>query len=161
MNKKKGTAADRAVPTIRQVRNTDATKVSVTRSTTTAMKGSPQWAGAPALQAAVTSWNAASDAIDANAKAIKDLRAQLAVLVAAQLGHRRDWDVATKQVISQAEITSVGERGKPQKYELPGRRSPRPGWLMLEPQPAGLSSSSFLFFLERRALAESSASRAR
>ena len=108
MSKKKGTAADRAVPTIRQVRNTDTTKVSVTRSTTTAMKGSPQWAGAPALQAAVTSWNAASDAADANAKAIKDLRAQLAVLVAAQLGHRCDWDVATKQVISQAELTSQG-----------------------------------------------------
>jgi len=108
MSNKKGKPVDRAVPTIRKPRGTDTTKVGVTRSTTTAMKGSALWQGAPALQAAVTTWNAVADAMDANAKAIHDLRAQLAVLVAAQQGHRRDWGVAMKQVFSQAEVTSNG-----------------------------------------------------
>ena len=107
MSKSKG-KPDRAIPTIRKPSSTDATKVAVARSTTIAMKGSSLWQGASGLQTAVTAWNTASDAIDANAKAIHDLRAQLAVLMAAQGGHRRDWDVARKQVISQAEVVCAG-----------------------------------------------------
>ena len=108
MNKKKGKPVDqRAVPTIRKA-TTGAAKVAVTRSTSSTMKGSPQWQSAPGLQAAVTAWNGLADAMEANAKAIADLRAQLAVLVANQQGHRRDWNAAKKRVISESEVASNG-----------------------------------------------------
>ena len=109
MSKKKGKPVDpRAVPTIRKPVGTDATKVAVTRSTSTAMKGSSLWQGSPALQAAVTTWNAAADAMETTAKASHDLRAQLAVLAASQQGHRRDWNVAKKRVISESEVATQG-----------------------------------------------------
>ena len=109
MSKNKGKPVDhRAIPTIRKPKSNDAAKVVVTRSTTTAMKGSPQWQGASALQGAVGTWNTEADSIEATAKAIRDLRAQLSVLVASLAGHRRDWSAALKQVLAQAEHLAQG-----------------------------------------------------
>jgi hypothetical protein len=53
-------------------------------------------------------WNTAADTIESTAKAIHDLRAQLAVLMAAQQGHRRDWSAAQKRVISESEVVTQG-----------------------------------------------------
>ena len=140
MSKKKlGKSVDqRAVPTIRKPKGTDSTKVDVTRSTTTAMKGSPQWQGATAFQAAVTTWNAAADAIEGTAKGIHDLRVQLAVLVAAMLGHRRDWQIALKHVTSEAEVLCHGSADQVLALGLDvvTRSSPVP-----QATPGGLSTA--------------------
>ena len=98
----------RATPTIRKPKGSDVAKVTVTRSTTTAMKGSSLWSGSPALQTANAAWNAAADAIEKNAKSIADLRSQLAVLEAAQVGLRLDWDVSTKHMTGVVAVVAAG-----------------------------------------------------
>jgi len=108
MSKKKAKPVDRAVPVIRKPKQTDAEKISVTRATTTAMKGSPTWIGSPALQAVTTTWNASADSIEGNAKVIADLRSKLAVAEAAQRGFRVAWAVETKQVIAIAATACGG-----------------------------------------------------
>ena len=108
VRKQKAKPVDKATPVIRKPKGKDGDKITVTRSTTTAMKQAPLWNTTPALQAAVTTWNAAADSIESNAKAIADLRAQLATLDAAQRTHRQDWRVATKQVIAVAGIACQG-----------------------------------------------------
>src|SRR5581483_3786168 len=92
--KQKAKPVDRATPVIRKATGRDGDKITVTRSTTTAMKQAPLWNTTPSLQAAVTTWNTAADSIESNAKAIADLRAQLATLDATQRTHRQDWRVA-------------------------------------------------------------------
>jgi hypothetical protein len=107
-NKQKVKPVDRATPTIRKPKGTDPTKVSVTRSTTTAMQASPSWNQAPAVQTASKAWNSAADAIEGNAKVVADLRSKLAAAEAAQRGLRRDWNDALKQMLATVAIFCQG-----------------------------------------------------
>ena len=104
----KAKPVDRATPVIKQSRRTDAAKVTVTRSTTTAMKAAPQWSTSPALQAASTAWNTAADAVESNAKIVANLKSQLAVADAAQRTNRQSWNVATKQMTALVAVTAEG-----------------------------------------------------
>jgi hypothetical protein len=100
MSKKKTVpAADRAAATVKKGMRTDSLKVSVTRTICSGMQQAPEWSSAPAVQAAVKAWAAEADALDANAKAIADLRNQLKALEAKQHTVRRDWQVAKSQVM--------------------------------------------------------------
>jgi hypothetical protein len=93
---------------MRKPKVTDGEKITATRSTTTAMQGSPTWIGSPALQAVTKTWNASADSIEGNAKVIADLRSKLAVAEAAQRGFRADWAVETRQVIAIAASACAG-----------------------------------------------------
>src|SRR5258708_4303552 len=139
MSKKKGKPVDPAVANSRKPKGTDATKVVVTRSTTTAMKGSSLWLTSPGLQAAVTAWGAVADVMEQNAKGIHDLRSQLAVLVAAQQDHRRDWAVTTKHVISESEMACKGSPSLVRELGLDVVTRVGPGQLEA---PVGLSAVS-------------------
>ena len=108
MSKTKAKPVDRAMPTIRKPKSTDVTRVATTRSTTTAMKGSSLWSGSPELQAANTAWNSAADALEGNAKAISNLRSQLATLEASQRTLRVGWTAATKRMIGIATVVCQG-----------------------------------------------------
>src|SRR5258708_2295626 len=94
----KAKPVDRATPCIRKARNTDGAKITVTRSLSTTMQSSSLWNASPELQAAAKAWNAPSDALESNAKAIADLRGKLGTLEASQRVNRHDWSVATKQI---------------------------------------------------------------
>ena len=107
-SKKKAKPVDRATPVIRKPKETDADKISVTRGITSAMKATPQWAANPQLQAAATTWNAAADAIESNAKVVADLRTKLLAAVALQRANRQAWSVSTKQITAIAEVVSEG-----------------------------------------------------
>jgi hypothetical protein len=98
---------DRATPVIRKSKSTDAAKVAVTRSITTAMKAAPQW-NLPAIQTAQAAWNTAADAIESNAKSIADLRSKLAQAEATQRANRQSWIVATRQMTSNVEVVCQG-----------------------------------------------------
>jgi hypothetical protein len=74
----KAPPVDKATPRLKQSTKTDPDKVSATRSTTQVMQASPGWASAPDVQSSTKTWNSAADALEANAKLIADLRAQLA-----------------------------------------------------------------------------------
>jgi hypothetical protein len=96
------------MPVIRKPKRTDAEKVSVTRQITSAMKVTPTWTASPTLQAAATAWNAAADGVESNAKSVKDARAKLAQLEAAQRTARKTWALATRQILSTAAIAAAG-----------------------------------------------------
>jgi hypothetical protein len=108
MSKTKAKPVDRAMPTIRKPKSSDVTKVATTRSTTTAMKGSSLWGGSPELQAANTAWNSAADSLESNAKAISNLRSQLATLEASQRTLRVGWTAATKRMMGIATVVCQG-----------------------------------------------------
>jgi hypothetical protein len=98
----------RAVPAIKKRVVSDAAKIQVTRSTSTAMHDSPLWPGAPRLQSAVAVWNGIADAIGAKATAIRALQKQLDVLFAELAVQRRDWLAARKHVIAEADFVAGG-----------------------------------------------------
>ena len=110
VSKQKAKPIDKATPVIRKPKGTDGAKVTVTRSITTAMKAAPPWSSSPTLQAAVTAWNAAADAVESNAKSIADTRTKLAALEASQRANRQSWKTTTKQVTG---IVSVVCEGSP------------------------------------------------
>jgi len=106
----KAGAIKRARPMVKRP-TVDTAKVALTRGASTAMQGSSLWAGSPDLQAANGAWNKAADAMEKNAKAISDLRSQLTVLEAAQVGLRHDWDAATEHMTGVASVVSKGAPG--------------------------------------------------
>ena len=108
MSKTKASSVKRAKPTVRKPKS-DVAKVTVTRSASTAMKGSSLWAGSPDLQAANAAWNAAADALEKNASVIRDARTQLSVLETAQVGLRHDWDAATEHMTGIVSVVSQGD----------------------------------------------------
>ena len=108
VSRKKAKPVDQATPVIRKSKKTDAEKISVTRSMTTAMKGAPLWSTSPDLQAAVAVWNKAADVVESSAKSISDARTQLATLEAAQRANRHAWSVATRQVTVAATVACQG-----------------------------------------------------
>ena len=103
---KKAKPVDRAMPVIRKPMGKDAEKISVTRTTTTAMQGSPAWSSTPAIQTASVAWNKAADKLEAQAKAIGDLRSKLSVLLADMRGLRRDWTLSTQQMLSTVAVNA-------------------------------------------------------
>ena len=108
MSNKKAKPVDRAMPTIRKPKGSDAAKVNVTRSATTAMQGSSLWANHPELQAANTAWNKAADALESNAKIVRDLRTQLTVAETSQRELRHGWNAATKHMTGVAAVVAEG-----------------------------------------------------
>jgi hypothetical protein len=110
--------ADRAVATIRASTRRDAAKVALTRTLSQTMPQSPDWGSATDVQNAVKSWSKIADAIDANAKGIANLRAQLKAAEAAQLGLRRDWGAAKSQVLSNVTLFCGGSVDRVKGFTL-------------------------------------------
>ena len=127
---------NRAVATIKTSTTTDALKVSVTHSLAAAMPKSQDWAAATDVQAAVTVWTANADAMDANAKVIAGLRAQLGTAEAKQEGLRRDWAASRKQVVSCVTVYCGGSADKVKGFSLDVIRHGRLGAL---DAPVGLT----------------------
>ncbi len=108
MSKSKAKQVDQARATIRSATLTDAEMASVARNVTTSAKAAPGWATAPDLQAATTAWTKAADALDANASKIAQLKSQTATLDAQQMGVRRAWRTAKRQVLGAADALCAG-----------------------------------------------------
>ncbi len=108
----------RAVATIKTPMVNDALKVSVTHSIALAMPQSADWAAATDVQNAVKAWSKGADSIDANAKLIAGLRAQLKTAEAAQEGLRRDWQAAKTQVLSNVTVYCAGSVDKVKGFTL-------------------------------------------
>ncbi len=107
MNNANKTAVN-AVATIKKKTNTDVLRVAVTHEITQAMPQSPNWSTATDVQSSVKTWGAGADALDANAKVIANLRAQLKAAEAKQLTLRRDWTAAKKQVLTNVTVFCGG-----------------------------------------------------
>jgi hypothetical protein len=105
MSKTKKPPVDRAEATIKRSTRTDVEMVTVTHEIAQAMPASPDWATSPTLQALVKAWDGDATAIDAQAKVVVGLRAQLKTAVATQASLRRDWQVSKAQVL--AAVTSL------------------------------------------------------
>jgi hypothetical protein len=118
MSKTKKPPVARAVATIKTPMVTDALKVSVTNSISQAMQQSPDWAAATDVQNAVKAWSKEASTIDANTKAIANLRAQLKAAEAAQLAARRDWQAAKRQVLSNVTVYCGGDVDKVKGFTL-------------------------------------------
>jgi hypothetical protein len=99
---------DRATPVIRRSKGTDVQKIAVTREISSKMKAAPLWSSSPVLQASVTAWNAAADAVENTTKTIVDLRTKLAAQVATQRVNRQSWRTTTKQVLADATTACAG-----------------------------------------------------
>jgi len=109
MSKKAKTkVVDKASATIRLATLTDAQKVSVARDVTTSAKHGPGWATAADLQSATVAWNKAADLLESNATQIGQLKLQLHTLETQQLGNRRAWRAAKKQVLGAADVLCAG-----------------------------------------------------
>jgi hypothetical protein len=67
------------------------------------------WNQSPELQTAATRWTSAADALEKNAAKIADLRKLLAVAQAAQLANRRDWQIATQNVLALVTALAGGD----------------------------------------------------
>lgn len=118
MGKNSKALVDRASATIKKVTNTDALKVSVARGIAQAMQQSPDWALATDVQAAAKVWIKNADGIEANAKVITDLRAQVKAAEAKQEGLRRDWLASKQQVISSVTVYCGGSADKVTGFNL-------------------------------------------
>jgi hypothetical protein len=118
MGKKSKPPVDRAVATMKKATGNDALKVSTTRSVTQAMKQSPDWAAATDVQSAVTTWNKSADAIEASAKEIANLRAQLKNAEATLASNRRDWLASKKQVTGAVTVYCGGSADKVKGFNL-------------------------------------------
>ena len=116
-NTKNATAAN-AVATIKRKTNTDTLRVSVTHDLSQAMSQSTNWSAATDVQSAVKAWGAGADAIDANAKTIANLRAQLKAAEAKQLTLRRTWTAAKKQVLSNVTVFCGGSADMVKTFTL-------------------------------------------
>jgi len=108
MGTKTKAKSDSALPLIKAPMRTDATRVATTRTSVTAMQGSPLWAGAPELQTVTTGWNKAADSLEAKGKVVADFRKQLAAAIADAHAARRDWKAATGQVLATAASVCQG-----------------------------------------------------
>jgi hypothetical protein len=118
MSKKHKPPVDHAVATIKKPVGTDALKVSTTHTLGQAMSQSPDWAAATDVQTAVKVWTGSADAIDANAKVIDGLRAQLKAAEGKQPALRRDWLAAKRQVLSTVTVFCGGSADKVKGFTL-------------------------------------------
>ena len=114
--KAKTKVVDKAAATIRLATLTDAQKVSVAHDVTTLAKQNPGWAAALDLQAATTAWTKAADQIGSNATQIGQLKLQLHNLETQQLGARRAWRAAKKQVLGAADVLCAGSADELKAY---------------------------------------------
>jgi len=102
----------RARPMTNKPRSTDAQKVDLTRSVTTALQASPDWPTAADVQTSVTSWNALATVLATTDAQIAGLRDQLSALLATQHVNRQKWSVLTKQVFTNVDIHCGGNVDK-------------------------------------------------
>ncbi len=136
MSKTKSQAADQATATIARSTKTDVLKVTVTHEIAAAMPQSSLWATSPALQTAVKAWDGDATAIDAQAKVVSGLRAQLKTAVAMQASLRRNWQVSKTQVLSIATGICGGSADQVKTLNLDVVSHARHGLL---PAPTGLT----------------------
>jgi hypothetical protein len=127
---------DSAVATIARSTTTDVLKVTVTHEIAAAMPQSSLWATSPTLQAACKAWDGDATAIDAQAKVVAGLRAQLKTAVATQLSLRRNWQVSKAQVLSIATGVCGGSADQVKTLSLDVASYRRLGLL---PAPTGLA----------------------
>jgi hypothetical protein len=106
--KSKAQPVDRAQPTIKQATVTDHEKVALAHSMATSMAKSPLWATSPDVQAAAAAWSQSADDLDGNAKAIADLKKQLAAAEAKQRSLRVKWSACKRQVVSTVALRCAG-----------------------------------------------------
>jgi hypothetical protein len=116
--KSKAAPVNQAQPTIKQATTTNAEKVAVAHSTTASMAKSPLWATSPDVQAAAKAWSLSADDLDANVKAIADLRNQLAAAEAKQLTLLRNWRACKRQVLSTVSILCAGSAEEVMGFSL-------------------------------------------
>jgi len=109
---------DRATATLKKAAKTDAVKTSVSRTTGQAMQKSPNWGAATDVQSAVKVWTKNGDDLEANAKVIADLHAQLKVAEAKQLTLRRDWGASKRQVLSSVTVFCAGSADMVKSFTL-------------------------------------------
>jgi len=138
MKKSKKGPVDRAVATIKKRTNRDVLRVSVACDVSKAAAQSLEWDAAPAVQTAFTGWNDATDAIEANAKVIADLRAQLKTAEARQEGLRRDWAASKGQVTSSVTVFCRGSADRVKAFALDVLTRSKLGAL---PAPEGLTAN--------------------
>jgi hypothetical protein len=105
----KAKLAPRAKPATPKPRKTAADRVLLTRSLTTSMKASSHWPSAAELQSSVTSWNQTSDALEAKAAFIAQMRDQLAQAQLDQRSLLQDWAAEAKHVFSNVDILAGGD----------------------------------------------------
>jgi hypothetical protein len=118
MSKTKKPPVDQAVATIKRSTGTDVEKVAVTHALAQAMPASPDWATAPALQVLVKAWDGTATSIDAQAKVVAGLRAQLRTAVATQASLRRDWKVGRSQVLGAVTSVCGGSADRVKAFDL-------------------------------------------
>jgi hypothetical protein len=82
------------------------------------MKQSPDWAAATDVQTSVTGWNKATDALEASATGIANLRAQLKSAEAAIAALRRDWAASKQQVTTNVTVFCGGSADKVKGFNL-------------------------------------------
>ncbi len=116
---------DRAKPTFRTSKKSDAAVIAATTTTMTAMKASSLWNANPALQASGNAWNDATTALATNAGSIADMRKKLTIAVANQTQLRRNWSdaldhtLATVSTITQGSADQVHDLGLDVRTRLP------------------------------------------
>jgi hypothetical protein len=109
MSGKKNTPhVDRARPVIRVPKQTDAERVALTHSTSSAAKASPDWAAATDVQSAVIVWSKSADDLATNALQVGTLKGQLSLAEAKQRVLRRTWQTATTHVVSTVNMFAAG-----------------------------------------------------
>jgi hypothetical protein len=126
------------VATIKRSTRTDAEKVTVTHEISQAMQSSPDWSASTALQTAVKAWDAEATHIDAQAKVVAALRAELKTALAKQASQRADWQVAKTVVTGIATSVCAGSPDRVKALNLDVVVYGRHGMLAV---PAGLAVS--------------------
>jgi hypothetical protein len=126
---------DRAIPVIKQPKNTDAAKVSITRTRVSKMRDDSLW---PKLKDVADDWSAAADAIEKNAERIAALRAELAVLEARQRELRHDWQVRTQVVLNSVQVACAKSKDRVQALGFDVRTQAP---IAPRPVPTGLATT--------------------
>jgi hypothetical protein len=107
---------DKAKPTLRTPKKSDAAVIAATTTTMTAMKASPLWNANPTLQTSANALNDAATALATNAGSIADLRKKLAIAVANQTQLRRNWSDALDHTL--ATVSTITQGSADQVHEL-------------------------------------------
>jgi len=136
MSKRKASHVDRAIPTLRQPKRNDVEKVQLTRTMSVSMAASPEWAQATDVQHVVTTLGKQADDLEANAKAIANLRQQVVNLETKQVSSRRDWSSTIKLLLGTVEVFCGGSVDRVKAFSLDVRHPLSTGALAA---PAGLS----------------------
>ena len=123
---------------LRKPKRTDLGKIAVTHSTVGVMQASSLWSGSPDLQVAAKRWQASADALEANSAVVRDLQAKLGVAQNDQRVLRRQWEVATQQVLATA--TTVAKGSNDSVRELGLDVQTRAASNVVAPEPVGIAA---------------------